>query len=68
VNGENLSAPSKTTLTNLLSRLKISPRAVVVEKNGKIADKKSYSKNLLREGDQIEIIHMIGGGSGLVAL
>ncbi|HEY5648936.1 MAG TPA: sulfur carrier protein ThiS [Nitrospiria bacterium] len=35
-----------------------------MELNLKIIDRKDFSRTVLKEGDQLEIIRFVGGGSG----
>ncbi len=62
VNGEAWQVPPAATVTDLLSRIKISPKVCVVERNGTILDRKSYNEETVRAGDRFEVIRMMGGG------
>ena len=62
VNGKEWEADHRSTITDVLSKLKISPKVCVVEKNGVIIDRKRYNEERLAPADRIEIIRMMGGG------
>lgn len=62
VNGEQRQAPPDTTVATLLQALKLSGRRIAVERNGAIIPHSAYSDERLEDGDQLEIIHAIGGG------
>ena len=63
VNGEPMDLPEGTALTDLLSRLKLKPELVVVELNLNILKRDDLPKTALKEGDQVEIVHFVGGGA-----
>ena len=62
VNGEKKTVAAPLTLAGLLEFLGINPKAVVVERNLTIVPRADMEKELVREGDTIEIIRMVGGG------
>ena len=49
-------------IINLISDLKIPIKKVAIELNQEIIDKKNLNKIKLKDGDEIEIVHFIGGG------
>ncbi len=63
MNGTEQEVPSGTNLSQLLDRLKIQPERVAVEVNLKVIHRQQYNQVSLNEGDQIEIIGFVGGGS-----
>ena len=54
-----------TTLTRLLEELKLKPELVVVELNLNILKREELAQTQLQSGDQVEIVHFVGGGSSL---
>ena len=50
-------------LTDLLAQLKLKPELVVVELNLNILKKEELTTTVLKEADQVEIVHFVGGGS-----
>jgi sulfur carrier protein len=62
VNGKEWEVHPQATIADLLSKLKISPKVCVVEKNGEIIERKRYNEETVKPGDRIEIIRMMGGG------
>lgn len=62
VNGNEWEVHPAATITDLLCRIKLSPKVCVVEKNGVIVDRKGYNEEAVQPGDKIEIIRMMGGG------
>ena len=49
-------------VTDLLGQLKLKPELVVVELNLNILKRDELAKTVLNEGDQVEIVHFVGGG------
>ncbi|HNI57846.1 MAG TPA: sulfur carrier protein ThiS, partial [Elusimicrobiota bacterium] len=54
--------PTVATLADLLAHLKLAPGRLACEVNGAVVRRADYAAAALREGDQIEIVQMIGGG------
>ena len=61
-NGEAVSIDPLTVQQYLVS-LGIDPRRVAVELNLDILPKAQYESTLIKEGDSLEIVHFVGGGS-----
>jgi len=53
---------SATTLGVLVSELKLERRTIAIELNRCVIPRSEYPTTPLQEGDQIEVVHMIGGG------
>ncbi len=64
VNGETRAAASGTTVSGLLATMGVDPARVAVERNQDVVPRKTWSEATLADGDQIEIVAFIGGGSG----
>ena len=62
INGKSVELEMPTPLLAYLDRLGVNPRAVAVEHNGEILERAAYASTTLREGDQVEILRMVGGG------
>ena len=66
LNGENrqFETPSQGTLSvqGLLVELGLDMRKVAVERNEEIVPRSRYAETWLASGDQLEIVHFIGGG------
>ena len=61
VNGKTIDF-NKSTLKDLVIQYKLEKKQVVVEKNGVIINRDIYPEEMIKEGDNIEIIRMVGGG------
>ncbi|TMC84932.1 MAG: sulfur carrier protein ThiS [Chloroflexi bacterium] len=62
VNGKRVELDQATPLLAYLEQLGVNPRAVAVEHNGEIIERASYASVTLGDGDQVEIVRMVGGG------
>ena len=62
VNGEEKIFKEGVTIFRLLNELSIKPQGIAVELNLEIAPKGRYSETVLKNGDRIEIVRMVGGG------
>jgi len=62
VNGEAMEVPAGLTVAGLVARLELDIRKVAVERNREIVPRSTYAEVTLDAGDEIEIVHFIGGG------
>ncbi len=62
VNGEARRVPASATLAALLEQLALDPRTVVVEHNRVIVRRPALATTPLGEGDEVELVHFVGGG------
>lgn len=62
VNGEAREIPHPATVADLLARIGLDLRKVAVERNLEIVPRSTYAATALSAGDQLEIVHFIGGG------
>ncbi len=63
VNGEARDVPEGSTVTDLLRQLDLTPERVAVEVSLEILDREAFSRRELHEGDRVEILSFIGGGT-----
>ncbi|KMN25149.1 sulfur carrier protein ThiS [Pseudomonas helleri] len=62
LNGESFELPDGETVAGLLTRLELTGRRVAVELNLDIVPRSQHGETVLKEGDQVEVVHAIGGG------
>lgn len=62
INGDPRTVPGPATLADLLTHLALDPRAVVVEHNRTIVRRPQLGQTAVAEGDEIELVHFVGGG------
>ena len=63
VNGEEQHEESGLSVEGLLNLLGVKGENMAVARNQDIVPRSDYPSAILKEGDQIEIIHAVGGGS-----
>jgi thiamine biosynthesis protein ThiS len=63
VNGEQHEAEEFLTVAHLLQKLNLRSEQVAVEVNLKILDRGDFPTWNLHDGDKVEILSFIGGGS-----
>jgi len=63
INGKEVELEHPIQLLAYLDQLGVNPRAVAVEHNGSIIERAVYNTVMLQEGDTVEIVRMVGGGS-----
>lgn len=62
LNGEPFELPDGATVAALLIRLDLTGRRIAVELNQDIVPRSQHAETSLNEGDQVEVVHAIGGG------
>ena len=62
INGEPRDTAA-ASVAELVAELGMKPDRVAVELNRKIAPRDSWAGTPLREGDELEIVHFVGGGT-----
>jgi thiazole synthase len=63
LNGEPKSLAQPVTVSEMLKQLGLESGKVAVERNLEIVPKSAFTSTQLLDGDRIEIVHFIGGGS-----
>jgi thiazole synthase len=63
LNGEAYELASPVSIAALLSQLDIDSRRVAVEHNLVVVKRGRFDDTIVRDGDQIEIVKFVGGGS-----
>ena len=70
LNGDAHELAESLTVAALLAQLDIDPRRVAVEHNLTVLKRDRFETTIVREGDAVEIVNFVGGGSdgsGLMA-
>lgn len=61
VNGE-IREFAATNVAGMVEELKLNIRQLAIERNREIVPRSTYGDVTLMDGDEIEIVHFIGGG------
>ena len=64
INGEPKTVQSALSVEELLKQLSIPKEKVVVELNMDILSRDKLAETPLKDGDELEIVHFVGGGGG----
>ena len=62
LNGKNREIGSGLSVKELIKSLDLNPQLIVVELNREIISKDSLSEIQVLDGDQLELVHFVGGG------
>jgi len=63
VNGEPMELPEGLSIEALLEQLKVKREYTAVALNREITPKTQYADTRLKDGDKVEIVRPMGGGS-----
>ena len=63
LNGDPFELVAPLTIADLLAQLNLDPRRVAVEHNLVIVKRAVYDSTVVREGDTVELVNFVGGGS-----
>ena len=63
VNGKEQELDPPVSVKKLLQILDLKGERVAVEVNLKIVDRQKFDDYEIKEGDNVEVIHFVGGGS-----
>ena len=62
LNGKERDVDAAHTVRSLLESLELHPALVVVELNKEILARDAFGATPVREGDNLELVHFVGGG------
>ena len=62
INDEPKSLDGPRTVAELIGQLKLVPQRVAIEINGQLVRRAEYAQTVLREGDRVEVVTLVGGG------
>jgi thiamine biosynthesis protein ThiS len=63
INGESREVEERCTLSDLVIALSLTPARLAIELNQQVVRRDKWAQTILAEGDRIEIVHFVGGGS-----
>ena len=62
LNGETKEVSEGTTVERLLDLFEIKRAGIAVDLNREIVPKRLHSETVLKDGDSVEVVRMVGGG------
>jgi thiazole synthase len=63
INGEPSELREGMTLHELVAQLGLAPERLAVERNREVVRRTRWAETEIADGDQIEIVHFVGGGA-----
>jgi len=63
INGEHREVVDNLSLRELVTQLDLTPERIAIELNQNVVRRTEWPSTVLKEGDQVEIVHFVGGGS-----
>lgn len=61
-NGQAQDVRSEVTVAQLLADLQLAPKLVAVEVNREVVPRGLHESHVLRAGDEVEVVTLVGGG------
>lgn len=62
INGEDKQIADGLTVAELLAELSLEPTRVAVERNKELVRRTTFADAALADGDELEIVTLVGGG------
>ena len=62
LNGQSRDIPDNSTAQDLIEIAELTGKRLAMEVNREIVPRSRYADTRLNDGDQVEIVHAIGGG------
>lgn len=63
INGTSTEIADGVSVRELLEQLDLGGKRIALELNGEILPRSQYAEQRVEDGDRLEIVHAIGGGS-----
>jgi thiamine biosynthesis protein ThiS len=63
INGESREVRDRSTLDDLVGELALAPARIAIEINQSVVRRNEWARTILADGDRIEIVHFVGGGT-----
>ena len=62
LNGDRRDLPERLSASDLLHALGLTGKRLALEVNREIVPRSTFDSHIIQPGDQVEIVHAIGGG------
>lgn len=62
VNGRHEQIQSEMSVEQLLDTVDVPPNYLAVEVNGDVVPRENYADKVVRAGDEVEVVTLVGGG------
>jgi sulfur carrier protein len=62
INGEDADVRGAKTITELVERLELSAKTILIEHNGVALHRREWPETVLADGDRVEFLSVVAGG------
>ncbi len=62
VNGKPVEIESEMSVQQMLDTVEVPPNYLAVEINADVVPRKQYGETVVRNGDEVEVVTLVGGG------
>lgn len=62
VNGKDVEIESEMSVKQLLATVDVPPNYLAVEVNADVVQRERYAQMIVRAGDEVEVVTLVGGG------
>ncbi|MCS7469021.1 sulfur carrier protein ThiS [Stieleria sp. ICT_E10.1] len=62
VNGRRVEIDSEMSVEQLLDTVEVPPNYLAVEINADVVPRETYADTIVRDGDDVEVVTLVGGG------
>lgn len=62
VNGQHVEIDSEMSVEQLLDTVDVPPNYLAVEVNADVVPRETYADTIVRAGDDVEVVTLVGGG------
>ncbi|QDV46524.1 Sulfur carrier protein ThiS [Stieleria neptunia] len=62
VNGRSVEIESEMSVEQLLDTVDVPPNYLAVEINADVVPRETYADTIVRDGDDVEVVTLVGGG------
>ncbi|HVF92229.1 MAG TPA: sulfur carrier protein ThiS [Blastocatellia bacterium] len=63
LNGDDTQVREGTVVADLIGLLGLKPERLAIEVNRRVIRRAEWASTALAEGDKVEVVHFVGGGS-----
>ncbi|MEM1068096.1 MAG: sulfur carrier protein ThiS [Planctomycetota bacterium] len=62
INGQTVEIESEMTVEQMLDTVDVPPNYLAVEINAEVVPREDYTRHIVRNGDHVEVVTLVGGG------
>jgi|TARA_B110000495_G_C23003155_1_gene592257 sulfur carrier protein len=62
VNGQSVEIDDSMTVEHVLDTVDVPPNYLAVEVNAEVVPREEYTNHVMQNGDEVEVVTLVGGG------